>query len=192
MRRNSNFTGLTKAQVKSMIQARLETKRIVQTSAGTGSTSGAIIYYSAIAQGDALNQRSGDKVLIKELNWTFAYSDSVTGTSRMMLVQDLLNVGAAPAVTDILSSATVQAHLSPANHLQNRFKVLVDETFETSVAGIQYINKRGSVKVKHPVYYNGTGTASTDGGRGSLYFLIVNGQATGGYVINVDTGYTDA
>lgn len=183
---------VTKQAVRDMIQAQIEQKRIVQTSSGTVATTGAIIYYSAIGQGDALNTRSGDKVLVKQLLWSFAYSDTATGTARIMLVQDTSNSGTAPGVTEILSSATVQAHLNPVYHLQNRFKVLVDKVFETSAAGVQYINDRGSVKVRLPVYYNGTGTASTDGGKNSIFVLVIGGQNTGAYVINVDIGFTDA
>jgi len=183
---------VTKSDVRNMLESQLEKKRIVQTSSGTVATAGTIIYYSAIAQGDALNERAGMKILVKELSWTFAYSDNVTGVARFLLVQDTSNTGVAPTVTEILSSATVQAHLNPTYHLQNRYKVLVDKTMTTSVAGEQYHNKLGRAVVKLPVFYNGTTTASSSGGKNSLYLLIIGGQATGAYVVNIDIAYTDA
>lgn len=183
---------VTKSAVRNMIQSQVEQKRIVQVSTGTVTTAGTLIYYSSIAQGDDKDARAGDKILIKSCNWTFAYSDTLTGVARIMLLQDTSNLGAAPAVTDVLSSATVQAHLNPLYHIQNRFKVLADETFTTSVAGEQYINRKGSCKIRAPIYFSGTGSSAASGGKNAVYLLIIGGQAVGGYVVNIDMSYTDA
>lgn len=175
-----------------ILESRMEHKRIVQASNGTVATAGALIYYAAISQDDTISGRTGDKINPTELLWTFGYSDTATGIARMIIFQDTSNTGAAPSVTDVLSSATPQAHLNTVYNLQKRFRVLVDRTITTSAAGEQYVNLRGRVTKLSPIYFNGTGATSASGGKNALYVLIIGGQATGGYAINLDLAYTDA
>lgn len=182
---------VTKAAVRDMIESRAEIKRVVGTTSGTTSTSGAIIYKSSFSQGDDYSGRTGDKIRIQRIEWTVASKDTNTTLTRFILVSDTSNAGVAPAVTDILSSASTFAHMNPIYEIAKRFIVLVDIVLSVSSSGNQYPVRRGVVERKFPVYFNNTGSASTDGGKNALYALVIGENATATYVITTNVWYTD-
>jgi len=188
--KRDNF--VTKQAVRSMIESQLEKKIIVGTSNLTASVAGSVVYYSTIAQDDTINGRTGDKINLKQVDWTFSYSDTVLSVCRVMLFMDSQNQGATPAVTDVLTSATVQAHLNTFNRLQNRFKVLADVVLDVAPGSRQYVTRRGTVKVNMPTFFTGTTSGVASAGRNALFLLIVGAQASGGVAINVAQVYTDA
>jgi hypothetical protein len=180
-----------KKMVSDMIESRAEMKRVVGTSSAAGATAGAIIYKSAVAQGDGYTDRTGDKIRIHSIEWTAAYVDTNNNLFRCMLVEDTSNVGAAPAVTDILSSASVFAHMNPIYEIQHRFRVLLDVVLATSATGEQYAIKRGTIKTTFPNYFNGTANDSASGGKNGLYALVIANAATGTYNFSTSIRFTD-
>lgn len=158
-RGKSNSQYVTKKAVRDMFEAQVERKIQIGTLNTTASIAGFMTYFSSIAQDDTISGRTGDKIILKEVDWTFSYSDTVLSVCRFMLVLDRFNQGVAPTVTDVLSSATVQAHLQAVNRLQNRFKVLADVTLDIAPGSRQYITKRGTVKLNVPTFFNGTTAA---------------------------------
>ncbi len=174
-----------------MIDSRAEMKRIVGTSSGTGSASGALIYKSAIAQGDSYDARTGDKIRVHSIEWTVAFTDTANNLFRVLLVEDTSNTGAAPAVTDILSSANIFAHMNPIYEIQNRFRVLLDIKLSTSAAGEQYRIRSGLLKPKHFVYFNGTDATAASGGKNAIYALVIAKSNTGTYDLTTNTRFTD-
>lgn len=183
---------VTRKAVKDMISAKLEMKRIVGVTNATVSTAGVLIYKSSMAQGDDFDSRAGDKVYVHDMDYTFSFSDTVTSVARILIFKDTSNTGASPSVTEVLSSATVQAHLNPVYDIQGRYKVYVDRIVDVSVAGRQYVTVRGNLKIRSPVFFNGTGSTSTSGGKNALYALVIGGQATGAYALNTSMRFTDA
>lgn len=180
-----------KKMVADMIESRAEMKRIVGTSSGTASATGAIIYKSAIAQGDSFDNRTGDKIRVHSIEWTAAFTDTANNLFRFVLVEDTSNIGAAPAVTDILSSANIFAHMNPIYEIQHRFRVLLDIKVSTSAAGEQYKIRSGLLKPKHPVYFNGTDSTASSGGKNAIYALVIGKSSTGTYDFTTSTRFTD-
>ncbi len=188
--RTSNRVAIKK-MVADMIESRAEMKRIVGTSSGTASATGAIIYKSAIAQGDSFDGRTGDKIRVHSIEWTAAFTDTANNLFRFLLVEDTSNIGAAPAVTDILSSANIFAHMNPIYEIQHRFRVLLDIKMSTSAAGEQYKIRSGLIKPKHPVYFNGTDNTAASGGKNAIYALVIGKSSTGTYDFTTSTRFTD-
>lgn len=183
---------MTKKAVRDMLEAQVERKMSIGTLNSTATTAGFLTYFSSIGQDDTLSGRTGDKIRLKQVDWTFSYSDTVLSVCRFILLVDRLNQGAAPAVTDILSSATVQAHLQPVNRLQNRFKILADVILDVAPGARQYLTRKGTIKLDIPTYFNGTSAALASAGKNAMFLLCVGGQATGGIAVNVAQTYTDA
>ncbi len=174
-----------------MIESRAELKRIVGTSSGTGAAAGAIIYKTAIAQGDSFSDRTGDKIRVHSIEWTAAFTDTASNLFRVLLVEDTSNTGAAPAVTDILSSANIFAHMNPIYEIQNRFRVLLDIKLSTSAAGEQYRIRTGTLKPRHFVYYNGTDATASSGGKNAIYALVIAKNSSGTYDLTTNIRFTD-
>jgi len=183
--------GNMKKMVSDMIEARAELKRVVGTTSATAATAGAIIYKSGFAQGDSYDGRTGDKIRVHSIEWTAAFTDTANNLCRFILVEDTSNIGAAPSVTDILSSASVFAHMNPIYEIQHRFRVLLDVVLATSAAGQQYVMRRGEIRSKFPVYYNGTDAAATSGGKNALYAVVIGAASTGTYNFTTNTRFTD-
>jgi hypothetical protein len=180
-----------KKMVSDMIESRAELKRIVGTTTAAGTTAGAIIYKSAIAQGDGYTDRTGDKIRVHSIEWTAAYVDTANNLFRVLLVEDTSNIGAAPAVTDILSSASVFAHMNPIYEIQHRFRVLLDVILPTSATGEQYPVRRGLIKTTFPNYFNGTANDAASGGKNGLYAVVIANAATGTYNFSTSIRFTD-
>jgi hypothetical protein len=189
--RKAGRQGTIKKMVSDMIESRAELKRVVGTTSATGSTGGVLIYKSAIAQDDTYQGRTGDRIRVHSIEWTAAYTDTANNLARFLLVEDTSNVGAAPVVTDVLSSATVFAHMNPIYEIQHRFRVLLDVVLATSAAGQQYVIQRGILRSKFPVYFNGTDATTTSGGKNAVYALVIANASTGTYNFTTSIRYTD-
>lgn len=180
-----------KKMVADMIESRAELKRIVGTTSATASATGAVVYKTAIAQGDSYDGRTGDKIRVHSVEWTAAFTDTANNLCRFVLVEDTSNTGAAPAVTDVLSGANVFAHMNPIYEIQHRFRVLLDVVLATSAAGEQYVIRRGTLKPKHFVYYNGTDATSSAGGKNAIYAVVISAASTGTYNLTTNIRFTD-
>lgn len=193
--KNNNKNKSTKVAIRKMvadmIDSRAEIKRVVGTTSATAAATGAVIYKSSFAQGDAYDQRTGDKIKLYNIEWTAAFTDTASNLCRFVLVSDTSYSGTTPTVTEVLSSASVFAHMNPIYEIQHRFRVLLDVVLETSAAGEQYPIKRGVLSVKTPVYYNGTDAASTSGGKNALFAVVISAASTGTYNFTTNTRFTD-
>lgn len=156
---------------------------------------GTITPITAIAQGDAINNRSGNSILAKscKLNYSIfspTFNASNSATARVMLVQDMMNLGTIPSVSDILisvgSSNAPISQLNRANSQQYRFKILYDKLHVFSSTGGIRSSIMQNVMINDHVKF--TGTATTDEGKGFMYLVIISDQVTTN-LINV-TGTT--
>jgi hypothetical protein len=184
-------TGTIKRMVSNMIEARAELKRTVATTSTTASATGATIYKSSIAQGDTYDTRTGDKIRLHSIEWTAAFTDTANNLCRFVVVADTSNTGAAPAVSDILSGTNVFAHMNAIYEIQHRFRVLLDVVVSTSAAGQQYTIRRGTIKAKFPIYFNGTDATTTSGGKSALYAVVISAASTGTYTLTTNIRFTD-
>ena len=105
-------------------------------SSATPSTSGTVISIVQIAHGDDINQREGDKIMVRSINCRFlvtANASADVSWARIAIVYDTRCVdNTAPSVTDIFSSITPVYHTETKN--KNRFIVLYDRVVKVSPA----------------------------------------------------------
>ena len=109
-------------------------------------TTGTIQLLNGCSQATDYNDRIGRKIIVRsiQLRGLVYPLDTTTATSlcRMILLYDCQTNGAAPAITDVITSATSTAPLNLNN--RDRFKILMDKQW--AVAGVQ-ANQAGSPTV---------------------------------------------
>lgn len=150
-------------------------------SANTISGTGYIYNLTGIAQGDGINARTGNSLLVRNLNWRlkFEINSSVTvDTSILMaIVQDNQQVGDTdPAVTDIFASATPETLLATGTF--GRFKILYRKTFILTPAsgGRPAVEMTKYMNLYHHVRYNGVN--ATDIQKGGIYVVLIGSEST--------------
>jgi len=196
--------GMVRSMLKSKISSSLEHMHYQVTAAGTAATAGNMYTVSqGIVQGTALNQRDGDVIrpelieLNMSLKSTAAIATVGTAVYRVILFQDMLNTGAVPSVTDVLTAANPLSPYDAENRQQSRFKFLYDKIHDFSAAYATNTVKviQTSIRTKGAIYYNGATNASGSNGKGSLWlFTVIDSVAVMGVAENwyIDIKYTDA
>lgn len=161
-------------------------------------TAGAVDYLTPIAQGDDNNSRTGNGIAMQKATMRLHFIQTSAATEgitcRVLLVQDSMTNGAAPAVTDVLTSATVWGTHHINNQLQHRFKFLREKIFTigTALTDTNRIDFTWKIKGKefNKVNYIGTTAAITSAGKGALYVVyLVSGLASGTPTISYGIEY---
>lgn len=143
-------------------------------------TAGVVVNLTQIAQGDALNTRSGDKVWVEQVRLRCNILATATSNWRYIVFRDRFGIGTTPAVTDVLTAANVAAHHSTINVIQQkRFTILLDKTISFSAAGKLSDVWRKNITVNQPTYYDGA-SATTNKASGQIYLLLIADVATPG------------
>lgn len=142
------------------------------------STSGTITHLTAIAQGDAENQRSGNGILCRYIliNAVMQLHASATNTTyRILIVSDSQQVGdSSPAISDVLNSVGLTSALNRGT--VGRFNVLYDV--------VQNINNVGTPTRVHRIYLptmchvRFNGPLSTDIQKNGVYLILISNEAT--------------
>lgn len=148
----------------------------VQTAQPVG-TSAAVYPLTNIVEGDAFNEREGNKCLASSLLFRLAAIQSTPATEtflRCIILIDKDNNGVAPVASDILEQNA--NYLSPLSHVNGkRFKVLMDRMLLMTVgeggADLKYFTK-----LTHSVRYDGA--LATDVREGTMYLLLCSNQGT--------------
>jgi len=153
-------------------------------------TTGSVTLLNAVAQGAAVTQRVGKKILMKGLQCRGNMnnnSTAITNDVAVMIVYDKRPTGALPAVTDILTSVSPNAMNNDAN--AGRFSILkrIDEvllgnaalvtnlTEATAKSCDYYLDLKG-----HGTVYKAAGTGAIgDIEEGALYLVTVGSTAAG-------------
>lgn len=159
----------------------------VSTAAVTPGTGGLFSLINAIAQGNTSETREGlwINVLSLQLKAYFEVSSSQTANKciRLMIIRDELNQGAAPAITDVLESANMNAF--PKHENRARFRILYDKkinlTLQSNGVGTT-VQRNYYKKFKRPIkcHYIGTAASAANTGQNALYlFYCIN--STGAY-----------
>lgn len=153
-------------------------------------TTGSVTLLNTVAQGAAVTQRVGKKIVMKGLQFRGFMQNGSTATANdvaFLIVYDKRPTGALPTVTDILVSNSPQSMNNDAN--AGRFSILkrLDEILignitaaanytEAAVKGCDYWLDLKS----HTVTYKAAGTGAIgDIEEGALYLVTVGGNAAG-------------
>lgn len=158
----------------------------VDTNVNTAAdTTGGVTLLNGMARGDDINQRQGRQVTLRSIELRLlsrvAPGTGIDQRHRILIVYDRQTNGAAPAITDILSSANV---LYPRN-LENRqrFRILFDRLHTLNASGEPGSGRifKWYRRLNHPVTFN-AGAAGTvaDIQTGSLYAIVFGTEAPGG------------
>lgn len=156
-------------------------KDVNETTAITSTAT--ITLLNGMVQGDTVSTREGRKIIIKSIylrsRQTLDSNATDSALSRTMLVYDKQANASAPSITDILTSASVQAF----NNLDNRerFVVLMDKVIQVKSEG-QFISTntffKKYMKVNLETIYNSSNVGTVaDINTGSLYLVQLGTQA---------------
>ena len=164
---------------------RAELKAVDTTINQVADTTGAVTLLNGVARGDDINQRVGRRVRLASLQASIVnYVTPATGidqTHRCLIVYDKQSNGVAPAITDVLVSASTVAMPNLDN--RQRFVILYDKLMHLNAAAepgsmVAFkINKR----LPYGVQFN-SGDAGTvaDIQTGGLFFITIGSIAAGG------------
>lgn len=176
----STISALTKqvAGIAKMINT--EDKYIDLTTNGTISSSGTVFALNGVAQGLTDITRIGNKIRGKDVlvRQSFTINSSATNTLiRAILFCDKQYNGADPAVTDVLSSASVLAPLNRDN--TERFVILKDDLLTLTVSQDNAQKTRKWFKtIPWHMYYSGTDATDASLQTNALCILLVSNEAT--------------
>jgi len=148
-------------------------------------TTGSVTLLNGIATGTDFTDRIGRKVLLKsiQLRWQLEPTDQVVGGNlcRIVIVYDAQTNGAAPAVTDVLKSASPLANVNLNN--RDRFQILFDKTYlqlfaantatQAVAFGQAYFRGKLYRRLKHEMVFGGTTAAVGSIQTGSIYLITI-------------------
>ena len=146
------------------------------------SSAGALALLNGLTPGTGASQRIGKKALFKSILFRAVLAGGANGgtafcgTCRMIIVVDRQANATAPAVTDILQSASGLAPINMDN--RDRFFVLTDKEYPIDqLGGNQSADCKVYRRINLPTIYN-AGTAGTvaDISTNSMYLLTIYTQ----------------
>lgn len=183
--------GLTKYARQKRIVASKETGYVdVAAAAYQFDTTGSVTLLNTVAQGAAVTQRVGKKIVMKGLQCRgIIYNNSAATVNDVayMIVYDKRPTGALPSITDILVSASSQSMNNDAN--AGRFSILkrCDEVLIGNSSAVTNLTE-GSIKSadwwldlkgREVVYKAAATGAIGDIEQGALYLVTVGATAAG-------------
>lgn len=150
-------------------------------------STGSVTLLNAVAQGAAVTQRIGKKILMTSIQMRGKITNNsaaITNDIAYMIVYDKRPRGSLPAITDILNSVSPNAFNNDNN--AGRFKILkrVNEVLAgTPATTLGDGTIRGAdwyLKMNLPVTYQAAGTGAIgDIEEGALYLVTVGSSAAG-------------
>lgn len=171
------------AKVNALSKASQANKHIISTSAAGVPipTAGTVVYLSGISQGDDIVNRNGNSINIEEIRLRVHAINGAGATTayslRCILFTDSEQLGSLPAVTDLLTSATVWSSYAINNRLMSRFKVIRDHTLTIGATGSDTDRADFEWRVKKnqigKVNYINTGNSIASAGKNSLFFAFM-------------------
>lgn len=183
------------AQVRQMINANLEHKIYSDTTTGSLAVGGFVSPIFEPADADDWTARTGLVVRPSHVTCRVSLvSGTTTSIARVILFQDRHCRGAAPAVTDVLLTAAYNSNYLSVNLLNNRFKILFDDTVPlgSSTLPPTALFKKYEVPLRGTIsFVDATGT-TTGLGENALFMLIIGSNVSGTYDMKNMTKFTDA
>jgi hypothetical protein len=192
---------VTIKQVKKLIEGQIEHKiYTVETGALTASTAGSVSPITqSIILGDAIDQRTGNKVILKR--YVFRINASIatnTHSFRYIMFIDTMANGAIPAATDLLEATggiiTPWSPFQKPNMQAKRFIILRDKVVSMISNGPnEEINHVVNLPLNRPVFYDAATSVPAANGKGSIFVLFIASAASSVTYFFSDTlVFTDA
>lgn len=164
----------------------------------TMSNNGTITLLTPIAQGDDVNNRSGNSVLAKSFRFSYDITQNTAAgqtsqMARVLIVSDKLQTGTAPTPAQILQTlGNANAVNSPINvDALPRFSVLYDRRHSLESNGD--IRQHGMCRKHFSKRISYTGAATTDTYKNNIYLLVLSDVAANDPLMNYSSrvGYLD-
>ncbi len=174
--------------VKKLINVEYRTVRTAFT-ADPNST-GAVVNLTAIAQGDDVDERQGNKIRAKHLKISGSVGLNASATRsqlRMMIVRDNNGSTTVPGIAALFSTVAVFVANRPKlsdPQRNSRFTVMWDKYILLDAINQEQAGFSFSMPLDHHIFYSGT--ASTDEGKGQLYLFIASNEATNDPAVGAD------
>jgi hypothetical protein len=191
--------------VKSMIASTQEHKDYAfSLSAATDYSASGAVYglTTQVVQGDDIVNRSGDVITLKNLRLTWSSANSVAGLTarvaiRSIIFADTMSSGSAPAVTDVLDTASWISGYNNINKQRNRFIIYSDVTYDmVSETQSALKTKTFNIVPNRKVYYNAANGFPASVGKNHLFHILISSGtgAAGQYVYSTyaTLRYTDS
>jgi len=193
--------------VRDVLLSKQEIKRGNTTQAATAWTTAGIVLpiTQAIVQGDTIASRSGDRINPRSFDMNFIMTGgSVNCFGRIIIFQDMLNVGVDPTVAQVLDGGTFLSTYLLDTAQQHRFKIHYDQIFSCSNANAigttintdsSFMAKQIHSSMRGKINFNGAGYATASNGPGALYALFISNVASGtggNYSYYTSVTYTDS
>ncbi len=175
--------------VKKLIN--VEFKTITTSFTSDPNTTGSVVNLTAIAQGDTIANRQGNKIRSKYLKVSGNVRINASATSthlRLVIVRDNNGNTTQPAIADLfpdVGSFFGNKNKSGDPQSNSRFTVLWDKFIMLDVVGLEQVPIGWSTELDHHIYFTGTG--ATDEGKGHLYLFIASNEATNDPAVQVDS-----
>lgn len=196
--------------VKSILDSKAEHKQAVFDFSASSLAAGVVTDLTeAIIQGDGVDQRSGNQIVVQQIDFHMTSIAAVEKTSclRCILFVDRINIGSRPVVTDVLSVANPSSSFAQSGRVQNRFKILADFYLKTSSATAAFVAGSGSgitsglpkvdtcyhkIRLNDKVFYNAATAVAGANGKGAIHmiFIDISDSATT-YRLGMNIAYTD-
>jgi hypothetical protein len=187
--------------VKDIINGNIEHKYgTVSVAETVVTTAGSVkLITQNITQGDDVNNRTGDMITIDHLKLVINVRNTDTAatnifSTRIILFADNLNVGAAPAVGDVLNSAALTSGYSPISASKNRFRIYADFIIDSvSNTNTATVSKDLTYKINRKCFFSAA-SGSSSNGKGSLFMLEICNFASANNVMSYgwELKYSDA
>jgi hypothetical protein len=192
---------VTIKQVKKLIEGQIEHKiYTVETGALTATTTGAVSPITqSIILGDAIDQRTGNKIILKR--YVFRINASIatnTHSFRYVMFIDTMANGAIPAPTDLLEATggiiTPWSPFQKANMQAKRFIILRDKVVSMISNGPnEEINHVVNLPLNRSVFYDAATSVPAANGKGSVFVLfLASAAASVAYFFSDTLVFTDA
>jgi len=160
-------------------------------------TTGSVTLLNTVAQGAAVTQRVGKKIVMKGLQCrglSFNGSTATGSDPAYMIVYDKRPTGALPTITDILVSVSSRAMNNDAN--AGRFRILkrcdwMQVGNDSNLTETTYMSQDWWLDLKSaPVVYKAAGTGAIgDIEEGALYLVTVGATAAGTAAATLRVGF---
>lgn len=184
-------------QIKMCMLKLSERKHLTTLVSGGNTTAGAVLSLPLMSQGTSSTTRLGNQIVITDLRWT----GSVTATPatagdivRVIVLWDKQSDGAAPAVTDVLESASYAAPYN-LDKVGSRFSIVFDghvnlmNSATTLTSDTRWIH--GSKKFEKVVYYTGNAGTVADILRNNLCVIFISQTANSSSNVNFQICFRD-
>lgn len=164
--------------MQSQYQAHKELKLIDATTyAGTTlTTTMTTLHMTAIAQGDAINQREGNEAELDSIEYRLSFnSGDATQIIRYLIVSDRQCNGATFAQTDLFANATDPTSALNEDN-KSRFVVHEDQIFslDTLAHPLKVFANRVKLRRASKVYFTGSGNAIGNLKSNALFMVFVS------------------